>query len=265
MSTDQTPEHTPDQTPPEPGTPPDTPAAAPTEPMIPAVPPAAGPPPSAPMPALHGPAAARDSAWRSFWANPFGKAAVVAGSCLAVLTLAGGIALAATGGFSDHDEWRGGPAARHLADRDRVGPEGMGPERRGPGRDGPGGQGQDPMGPRGQGQSGRGQGSPGSGAWHDSMVGRLPLGDALHGELTLGGDTARTILYQVGEVTEVTAGSSVTVASSDGFTATYGIDDETLGRVDTLASGQQVRVIADAEGAAARVIMPVGRSGTQSS
>ena len=82
-------------------------------------------------------------------------------------------------------------------------------------------------------------------------LGALPLGQVLHGEVVVGGTNTRTVLYQVGEVTEFTAGQSLTVKSADGFTATYAVTADTAGATSALTVGATVRVIADTDGAKA--------------
>ncbi|MEV8437570.1 hypothetical protein AB0425_09390 [Actinosynnema sp. NPDC051121] len=67
-----------------------------------------------------------------------------------------------------------------------------------------------------------------------------PFGDTQHGE------------FQNGEVTEI-SDSSITVKSTDGFSETYKIDGDTKvnggqGRLDDIAKGDVVTVVADAEG-----------------
>jgi sRNA-binding protein len=67
----------------------------------------------------------------------------------------------------------------------------------------------------------------------------------------VGGTNTLTVLYQVGEVTEFTAGQSLTVKSADGFTATYVVTADTAGATSALTVGATVRVIADKDGAKA--------------
>lgn len=87
-------------------------------------------------------------------------------------------------------------------------------------------------------------GHPGRGLWGH-------WGRVLHGTAVVDkrdGSGTETLAVQRGELTAVTP-TSVTVRSSDGFTATYLVDADTVVRVDrapstaaALASGQQVRV-----------------------
>lgn len=98
----------------------------------------------------------------------------------------------------------------------------------------------------GNGNNGRGNGSgPGTG--------RLAAGvDAvLHGEFTTNVTGTPTVMVvQSGQVTAYTAGTSLTVQSSDGFEATYVVDATvaTLRGAAGLAVGVPVQVIAAKEG-----------------
>ena len=94
--------------------------------------------------------------------------------------------------------------------------------------------------------NGRGQGGLGQG---DLGQGGVGLGGVLHGEVVVGGATPKTVLYQTGEVTELTAGSSLTVKSTDGFSATYALTPTSIIPTTGLAQGTTVRVIADKDGA----------------
>ena len=91
------------------------------------------------------------------------------------------------------------------------------------------------------------------------------LGGSLHGEVTADGGTV--YLFQRGEVTKSSA-TSVTVKSSDGFTATYAVSDDTrvAGPNDVPAVGSDVLVVAKKEGSAAVRILALregqGRSRT---
>ena len=88
---------------------------------------------------------------------------------------------------------------------------------------------------------------------------------ALHGEFTTSASgTATTMLFQVGQVTAYTRGSSLTVKSSDGFTATYSIDRSSrlAGNATTpLAVGDEVAVLATKSGSTVTVVQRVGRVG----
>ena len=197
------------------------------------------------------------SAWRSVWGNGWGKAAVIGVATLATLAIVAAIGLSAF-------------AFGHHGDRDeRNGGRNQSMQR--------GGWGDDEQGQDGQGQSGRqkGQGQRGTNQMPNQMgpnqmpnqPGALPdgstlpgagrsgalagLGNVLHGEVVVGGTNTRTVLYQVGEVTEFTAGQSLAVKSADGFTATYAVTADTAGATSALTVGATVRVIADKDGAKA--------------
>lgn len=77
---------------------------------------------------------------------------------------------------------------------------------------------------------------------------------ALHGEVTLAGKQHRTVAFQRGTITAVNAGS-VTVRSTDGFSATYRLETKTRvrqgkepGTVTDLAAEDTVRVVARKDG-----------------
>lgn len=90
-------------------------------------------------------------------------------------------------------------------------------------------------------------------------------GAPLHGEAVVPGDgeATRTILFQRGEVTDVTA-DKLTATSADGFSATYTIGADSRERlkkkVSTLAKGDEVTVIADKDGNETLRILKTGRS-----
>lgn len=72
---------------------------------------------------------------------------------------------------------------------------------------------------------------------------------ALHGEVTLGGEKPRVVVFQRGTVDKV-SDTSITVKSKDGFTATYGVTESTKIRKakEKIAAGDieaadQVRVL----------------------
>ncbi len=236
------------------------------------------------------------AAWRHAWSTTLGKVAIIGASALAVVALLGAIGLAAFAGGRMHDggrdAWSGACADLQQGQSGRGQGQGpMGPGRgqgrgwqdcsddeQGPmGQQGRGqrqwGEGQDPkagdsmgqggMGQMGPGQMGPGQMGPGQlGEGNPTAPGRAGmnglLGNVLHGEVVIGGTTPKTVLYQVGQVTEFTAGSSLSVKSSDGFTATYALTADTTGPASGLAKGATVRVLADKDGAKATRIMVVG-------
>ena len=79
----------------------------------------------------------------------------------------------------------------------------------------------------------------------------LDAPDVLHGEFTTNVTGTPTVMVvQSGQVRAYTAGKSLTVRSSDGFEATYSLDEAVAsmrGAAD-LAAGAQVQVIAAKEG-----------------
>lgn len=87
-----------------------------------------------------------------------------------------------------------------------------------------------------------------------------PLGDLLHGELVVERDGESVNLQvQSGEVTAASA-TSVTLVSSDGFTATYSLDADTRlgppGRdAEAPEVGDNVHVVADADTLVAEAVM----------
>lgn len=83
---------------------------------------------------------------------------------------------------------------------------------------------------------------------------RALLKRALHGEVTLGGKQPRVVDFQRGTVDRV-SGTSITVKSTDGFTASYVVTNDTKVRKDgdaakigDIRSGDKVRVVARKEG-----------------
>jgi len=112
------------------------------------------------------------------------------------------------------------------------------------------GQGQAPGQGQGFGQ-GQGQGQAPGANGYQGLGGLGTLRDAVHGEVVIGGATPKTVLFQVGQVTDFKAGQSLTVKSSDGFSATYALTPTTTLPANGVASGASVRVIADKDGAKA--------------
>jgi len=92
---------------------------------------------------------------------------------------------------------------------------------------------------------------------------RALLKRALHGEVTVGGKKqTRVLAFQRGTIEKVSA-TSITVKSTDGFTATYVVNADTKVRKDgeavkttDLGSGDTVRVVArkDGQTSTARVV-----------
>ena len=136
------------------------------------------------------------------------------------------------------------------------------------------GQGQ---GQQGQGQQGQGQGNGrgGLGMGGGRLGGVLPgmgnglLGEVLHGEFVTGANGSGTsMLYQVGQVTAYTKGSSLAVKSSDGFTATYSINASSKlvgSNGSPLVVGDQVRVLATKDGSTVTFVQLVGSASGGSS
>jgi len=99
------------------------------------------------------------------------------------------------------------------------------------------------------------QGAPGSGGPSRPGMGMgagAALGAVLHGEFTTTVTGTPTVMVvQTGQVTAYTAGKSLAVKSTDGFTATYTLDGTApvLGAAATpVAVGATVRVVAAKEG-----------------
>lgn len=102
--------------------------------------------------------------------------------------------------------------------------------------------------PRDRGPMGGMPGLRGNGGDDEAPGLGLGLGRLQHGEFTATDSTGktRTLTFQRGEVTAASS-TSMTVRSSDGFTATYKIDSSTRLRAQgsPLATGQTVVVLAD--------------------
>ena len=204
------------------------------------------------------PAANRRSTWNDAVSTTGGKAAVVVAAAslgLVVLLLAG---LAAAGLARHFGDERRGPWSSDA--RQMPGPGQMDPgQGQGKGQRGPGTPGQLPPG-----QDRRGAGDlPGMG-----MGLGMGAGGALHGEAVIpgdGGTATRAVLFQRGQVTAVTA-DKLTVRSTDGFSATYTIGadsrDRLAKKVSTLATGDEVTVVATKADATTIRILRTGRTGT---
>jgi hypothetical protein len=103
--------------------------------------------------------------------------------------------------------------------------------------------------PGGPGPGGRGHGGRGGG-----------FGPSIHGEFTTPAPNGgyQTVATQAGEVTAVSA-SSVTVKSEDGYSRTYGVDDNTLVNagndgIADVKKGDDVRVTAIVSGGTAKAV-----------
>lgn len=191
---------------------------------------AAGPPPRPPQ-----------NWWGQATSTGGGKAALVTAGVLGAVLLLAGVAL--LGGLVG----RAADWGRH----DRIA---LTEERSGRGwMDAPG---QRELGRERGGQRERGEVGPGMPGPRDGMgMGRGGLallgGGVLHGEFTTSVNGTPTVMVvQTGEVTTYTSGRSLTVRSSDGFEATYSLDDSVVTDQVTarLATGAQVRVVAAKEG-----------------
>ena len=246
----------------------DTAALPPQQPAAPgwgAAPTAAAPVPPGwnPGPA---PAAGTPSGPRRWWneatSTGGGRAALVAVAVLGAFIIVAGIGLSAALVVAHH---RGGDDRGFaMHSRDGMGQRDQGPGQRqgmgqgqgkgkgqrqdqGPGRPRAGGGGipqapgqADPANPT----------SPRQGMGMGAAAGAL--GAVLHGEFTTNlSGTPTVMLVQTGQVTAYTAGTSLTVKSTDGFEATYTLDGSavTAGRGSaTVANGVQVRVVAAKDG-----------------
>ncbi|MFQ6171666.1 hypothetical protein ACK8HX_08675 [Oryzobacter sp. R7] len=219
-------------------------------------------PPTAPLPPQPAAAAAAAAAaaggpprgprgwWGQATSTGGGRAALVTAGVLgAVVVLVGAALLGAVVGrvadWGRHDR-----VALTQERSDRGWMDVPGQQRRlGQGEKGPG-RGQDEVGPgipgsrNGDGTGMRGGMGPGRGA---AGLG----GGVLHGEFTTTANGEPTVMVvQTGEVRTYTSGRSLTLRSSDGFEATYSLDDSVVTpRVAArLVTGAQVRVVAVKEG-----------------
>lgn len=169
-------------------------------------------------------------------------------SSLLVIALVTAAAIGIARGVDDHDARVGGRDA--PAQRGGDGARGPGPAQ--PGQRGQangnryGNQGKgNGMGPGGLGREGLGLPGPGTGA-----------AAALHGELVA--RQGVTYLFQRGQVTASSA-TGITVRSTDGFTASYAVNDQTVIRGGTVpAVGTAVLVVATKAGARAVQIRATG-------
>ena len=216
----------------------------------------AAPTAAAPAPPGWVPPAGPPSGPRRWWSEATstggGRAALGLAAALAALVVVVGIGLTAALVVSHHGERGFMTSGRDDRGRfDEQGPgNGMGPY---------GGQG------RGNGQGNRnpvpqlpGQGAPvapgapGGPRQGMGMGAGAALGAVLHGEFTTSVTGTPTVMVvQTGQVTAYTAGKSLAVKSTDGFTATYTLDGTApvIGNAATpVAVGATVRVVAAKEG-----------------
>ncbi|NNM46817.1 hypothetical protein [Knoellia koreensis] len=185
--------------------------------------------------------------WREATSTTGGRIAVAVAAGLAALLVLGSLGIGslvvARAAFGHGGAER--MTAGHEDGRKWSGPRG----------DEPGGPPQ-PQGP-GQGRgNGKGNGGePGGGGRKGGIPG---LGAVEHGEFTTQGGDGKpaTMLVQRGEVTKASA-TSVTVRSSDDFTATYAVDGSTRVPGQAPAVGDRVIVLATKDGSKAVSIRPV--------
>ncbi|WP_157622638.1 hypothetical protein [Nostocoides sp. Soil756] len=231
--------------------------------------PAAGAPPPG-WGRTPGPAGPVRRAWDETRATRGGRVALAAIGVLSVVLL---VALIGLGAALVGDRGRGMAGGREGTSfgRDQDGPgrgDGMGrQDRDGQGRNGMGRQ--DPNGqalPPGHRPGGNGQGGgpgngtqqlPGMGAMGGALGG---LGAVLHGEFTTSvTGTPAVMVVQSGQVTAYTPGTSLSVKSTDGFSATYVLDGSTIAPAgDSLAVGSAVRVLAAKQGMKAVLVVAAG-------
>ena len=213
---------------------------------------------AAPAPPGWVPPAGRPSGPRRWWSEATstggGRAALGLAAALAALVVVVGIGLTAALVVS-HDGDRGFMTSGRD-DRGRFDQQGPGMGR-GDGMGPNGGQGQG----RGNGDGvpqppGQGApvapGAPGGPRQGLGMGAAAALGAVLHGEFTTSVTGTPTVMVvQTGQVTAYTAGKSLAVKSTDGFTATYTLDGTApvIGSAATpVAVGTTVRVVAAKEG-----------------
>jgi hypothetical protein len=89
---------------------------------------------------------------------------------------------------------------------------------------------------------------------------RALMAKALHGEVTLAGEGHRVVVFQRGPIEKV-SGTSLTVKSADGYTATYAVSDDTIVRekagkitVADLSAGDRVLVVATKDGSTLKAV-----------
>jgi hypothetical protein len=212
------------------GAEPDAPAGPPGQPPGGAAPPAYQPQPEP------GAEPQRGGAWRRATSTRGGIIALAVAGALVALLVLGSLGLGAV-------------MAARLVTGGGDGDRGVGIER---GRSGP----FDPDSRRGDDDGPRMDRPPGAGERMGPMgPGLRGLGDVQHGEFTMTGSDGRPVvmLVQRGEVTRASA-TSVTVRSTDGFTATYAVNNDTRLTVNSAAdlrAGDPVAVLARKEGAVA--------------
>ena len=121
-----------------------------------------------------------------------------------------------------------------------------------------------PQGPnaqRGQGQGLRNGAGNGAGKGIGPLMrGAAALGNVQHGEFTVqGNDKATVMTLQRGEVTKA-SDTSITVKSTDDFTATYVVGNDTRAKATDLKVGDSVIVVAEKAGAKAVLVTGTRKS-----
>lgn len=238
-------------------------------------PPAGGPPPiqGPPPPGSGQPGGAPGRWWRAATATPGRRLGTAAAALLAVLGLVGVLALGALAvgavafgrgehgrvGQSSRMDDGGGMNRQGRGDGQGYGPGGGQGNRQGQGNGQGYGDGNDQQSPWGPG-TGTGQrrgGSLGNGD-RNGMGGMGALSSVLHGEFTTSATGTPTVmLFQLGQVTAVSGTTSMTVKSTDGFTATYALTKTTTMTAQPTV-GASVRVLAAKDGATASSVVVLG-------
>jgi hypothetical protein len=115
--------------------------------------------------------------------------------------------------------------------------------------------------PRGQGPGQRdGMGNGMGNGIGPLMRGAMGLGNVQHGEFTVQDNGAASVMtLQRGEVTKA-SDSSITVKSTDDFTATYAVGTDTRGMATDVKVGDSVLVVAEKTGAKAVLVAATRKS-----
>jgi hypothetical protein len=188
------------------------------------------------MPA--GPPPRRPNLWRQATSTTGGLIALIVAFCLALLLVIGVVGAGLFFGFHAWGNHRGAQIARMAVPGKPFAPGQRQQLKRHQIVPGPGLRG-----------NGLGQAIPGLGA----------LGSVQHGEFTVAGANgqATVMTLQRGTVTAAST-SSVTVRSTDGFSATYAVDSSTRVPAAKLANGDTVLVVAT-KSAAKAVLIRIAR------
>jgi hypothetical protein len=120
---------------------------------------------------------------------------------------------------------------------------------------------QGPQAPRGQGPGQRdGMGNGMGNGIGPLMRGAMGLGNVQHGEFTVQDSGKATVMtLQRGEVTKA-SDTSITVKSTDDFTATYAVGTDTRGMATDVKVGDSVLVVAEKTGAKAVLVAATRKS-----